>query len=139
MLRTGLGHKWLVQAGAAALLLAPTLPLGGCAAPTRYMGIDLTARNLPEELQHLARMAQLGDKQAQLDLGIAFEQGFGVPADRAKARSLYAQAASNSGGPVWVYVPSVVAGQPGRVMQVGTTPRRTGLREARLRLEALGD
>lgn len=114
------------------------LALSACAS-SEYMGISLKPGAAAAELQELARRAQAGDKQAQLELGIRYEEGRGVARDIAKARSLYRLAAADSGGPVWVYVPSVVAGQQGRVAQVGERPGQRGLVQAKLRLEALGD
>lgn len=58
------------------------------------------------QVQALAERARGGDKQAQLDLGIRFEDGNGVPQDKARAMKLYRAAASNSGGAMWVYMPS---------------------------------
>jgi len=58
-------------------------------------------------LSQLASEAQRGSKQAQLELGIRFEEGRGVALDMGKARKLYAQAASDSGGTIWVYSPPV--------------------------------
>lgn len=133
------GFQRLALRLAAAIALTAAGLTGGCAASSTYMGLDLTTPNVPVELRELARWAQAGDKQAQLELGIAFEEGRGVGRNLGKARRLYAQAASNSGGPMWVYVPPVVPGQAGRVMQVGGQSPVQGLRAARLRLEALGE
>ncbi len=102
----------------------------------QYMGIDLASEFVLRDIRSLAQRAQAGDKQAQLELGIAFEQGRGVPRDLEAARSLYKLAASDSGGPIWVYVPGV-NGSAGRVMQVGDTPFQVGLAAAAERLEAL--
>ncbi|WP_143084890.1 SEL1-like repeat protein [Novosphingobium sp. CF614] len=105
--------------------------------PLSYMGIPLFAGQVAPELQQLAARARAGDKQAQLDLGIAFEEGHGVEQDLGKARDLYRLAASDSGGPVWVYVPSVGNGTKGRVMQVDRGPKMSGLAEAKARLDLL--
>lgn len=114
------------------------LAVSACA-PREYMGISLKQGIAAPDLQDLARRAKSGDKRAQLDLGIAFEEGRSVERDLTKARSLYRLAATDSGGPVWIYVPAVVKGERGRVMQVGESPRQRGLAQAKLRLEALGD
>lgn len=103
------------------------------------MGISLKPGMAGPALQQLAMRAQSGDKQAQLELGIAYEEGRGVPVDLARARALYQSAASDSGGTMWVYVPPVVKGQSGRVMPVEREPRMLGLEMARRRLEALGE
>ncbi|MBC2653681.1 sel1 repeat family protein [Novosphingobium flavum] len=124
---------------AAGLALGASALVGGCAAPTSYMGLNLTAPDLSADVRELARRAQAGDKQAQLDLGIAFEEGRGVVRDTGRARRLYALAASDSGGPSWVYVPPVVSGQAGRVVQVGSGLPQRGLKAARIRLGMLHD
>lgn len=116
----------------AALLFA-----GAACASNSYMGISLVSGQASADLQNLARRAQIGDKQAQLDLGIRFEEGAGVPVDRKRATKLYRLAAIDSGGPVWVYIPSVTEGRQGRVIQVGDGSRKPGLIQARLRLEAM--
>lgn len=102
-----------------------------------YMGIPLAAGQVDPELQQLANRAQAGDKQAQLELGIRFEEGRGLPVDIGRAQRLYQQAASDSGGTVWVYVPPTVKGQRARVMPVASGPEVSGLAQAKARLEAL--
>lgn len=82
--------SWLVSSAIVVLLL-------GCAAPRSYMGISLEPGAAPAELQALAYRAQSGEKQAQLDLGIAFEEGTLVPVNIRSARKLYSRAASNTG------------------------------------------
>ena len=131
------GFQRLALRLAADIALGATGLIGGCAASSAYMGLDLAAPNVSAELRELARWAQAGDKQAQLELGIAFEEGRGVARDLKRARRLYAQAASNSGGPMWVYVPPVVPGQAGRVMQVETGIPRPGLMSAKERFKQL--
>ena len=120
--------------------LLPALMLAGCAAPSRYMGIDIASTSADVEradLQSLASRAQSGDKQAQLELGIRFEEGRGVTRDLKKARKLYAKAATSSGGTIWVYSPPVGNGTSGRVIPVNAGPRQHGLAEAKRRLEGL--
>jgi len=85
-------------------------------------------------LSTLASKAQGGDKQAQLELGIRFEEGNGVARDMDNARKLYAKAAADSGGTIWIYSPPVGNGTSGRVIPVDTGPKRTGLAEAKRRL-----
>lgn len=53
---------------------------------------------------------QRGSKQTQLELEIRFEDAKGVDRDLGMARKLYAKAASDSGGPNWVYSPPVSNG-----------------------------
>jgi hypothetical protein len=64
-----------------ALPLLLALPLWACANGS-YGGIPLVSGAASVELQDLARRAQAGDKHAQLELGIRFEEGRGVPVDR---------------------------------------------------------
>ncbi|MEV5022580.1 SEL1-like repeat protein [Sphingobium sp. LMA1-1-1.1] len=112
------------------------LSTAGCAGSS-YMGISLAPVQTTSELQELAQRAQNGDKQAQLDLGIRFEEGNGVPRDKARAMKLYRQAASDSGGTMWVYMPSTGNGAKGRVVPLGGQPNITGLVEAQLRLQRI--
>lgn len=121
-------------AATAALLLLPA-----CASPNSYIGIPLSSGQVDPELQLVTSRARAEDKHAQLELGIRFEEGRGVPVDVGRARRLYRQAASDSGGTVWVYSPPVGNGTKGRVMPVETGRRQAGLREAKRRLEALGE
>ena len=114
------------------------LMLSACASHS-YMGIPLGQGLAAPELQQFATRARAGDKQAQLKLGIAFEEGRGVPVDVKRAIGLYRMAASDSGGTMWVYSPPVGKGTKGRVMQVETVRRQAGLVEAKRRLEAVGE
>jgi hypothetical protein len=85
----------------------------------------------------LAARASTGDKQAQLDLGIRFEEGAGVAQDFAAAKKLYRQAASDSGGTIWIYTPPVGNGTSGRVVPVQSGTKQYGLAEAQRRLKTL--
>jgi hypothetical protein len=89
------------------------------------------------EMRTLARRAQAGDKHAQLELGIRYEEGRGVERDLGRARKFYRAAASDSGGTKWIYSPSVGNGSKGRVIPVHTGPAQAGLTEAKVRLERL--
>lgn len=121
----------------ALLLFCAPLVLGGCAANARsYAGIPFAAGSADAGLQSLALRARAGDKHAQLELGIRFEEGRGVPVRRTLARRLYRLAARDSGGMVWTHSPSV-RGVPGTPIQVDLGPRQAGLAEARRRLERL--
>lgn len=117
-------------------LIAPLL-LTACATSSQYMGIGFAPGAASAELQALAMRAQAGDKQAQLDLGIAYEEGRGVTVDLSKARKLYTLASADSGGTTWVYVPPVRAGEAGRVTPVNLGVRQSGLVEAKVRLGAI--
>jgi len=121
---------------AATFAMAVALPLNGCVNST-YMGIPLAQGGADPELQQLAQRARSGDKQAQLKLGIAFEEGRGIPRDSGKAKWLYRHAASDSGDAVWTYIPSVGNGTQGRVIPLRKGTRRAGLVEAKVRLAAL--
>jgi hypothetical protein len=94
-------------------------------------------QGLPDlPLVTLANMARAGSKQARLELGIRFEEGRGLARDLKRARSLYRQAATSSGGQVPVYSPAV-GNSPGRVIMINTGPVVPGLPEAAQRLRAL--
>ena len=103
------------------------------------MGIAVGSPETPDAVRDLALRAQAGDKQAQLELGIAFEEGRGVAKDIGKARTLYRLAAADSGGTLWVYSPPVGRETSGRVIPVNRGPVQAGLPEARMRLEALDE
>lgn len=116
-------------------LLAAALLLGGCVSNT-YMGIPLTGDADDPELRSLAQRAAAGDKQAQLDLGIRYEEGRGVPVRVDRAKQLYASAAVSDGGMSMLHIPS------GKNGSIGTTPiysgaERPGLPQAQQRLRFL--
>jgi TPR repeat protein len=103
------------------------------------MGIPLSQPAVTAEeaeLQDLARHAQMGDKQAQLELGTRYEEGRGVPVDFRRALTLYALAAADSGGTLWLYSPPVGSRQ-GQVVPVNAGPQLAGLPIARQRLNDL--
>jgi hypothetical protein len=117
-------------------LLAAALLIGGCASQ-QYMGVSLKPGGADPAVQALAVRASTGDKQAQLDLGIRFEEGAGVARDLDTAKKLYRQAASDSGGTIWVYTPPVGNGTSGRVVPVESGTKQYGLAAAQRRLGAL--
>ena len=117
-------------------LLAAALLIGGCASQ-QYMGVSLKPGGADPAVQALAARASAGDKQAQLDLGIRFEEGAGVARDLTAAKKLYRQAASDSGGTIWVYTPPVGNGTSGRVVPVQSGPKQYGISEAQRRLKTL--
>lgn len=108
--------------------------LAAACAPSSYMGISLREGAAPAELQQLAMRARAGDKQAQLDLGIRFEEGKGVPADRRWAAFLYFSAATGSDGSQWVYAPPISGEQYGGAIAYGSGSKQAGLPEAAKRL-----
>jgi hypothetical protein len=105
-LKTGLAAAALAVVGAS---------LGGCATPS-YAGVSLAPGAADPEVQALARRAQAGDKQAQLELGMRYEEARGLPRDLERAKSLYAAAATSSTQSRLAYVPA--AGPGGRPMTV---------------------
>ena len=117
-------------------LLAATLLLSACASNV-YMGIPLAEGVGDPALRSLAQRASAGDKQAQLDLGIRYEEGRGVPADLARAESLYRLAASDDLRQKWIYTPPVGNGTSGRVIAVDRSAANPGLLEAQHRLQQL--
>lgn len=120
-----------------ALVLAAVSLLVMSCADGDYQGISLAPAAAPAELQSLAQRARGGDKRAQLELGIRFEEGLGVPIDWGRAERLYRMAATASGGTTMIYVPPMRRGESGRVMPLRSGPRIPGLPEAQLRLDAL--
>src|SRR3546814_8132871 len=78
-------------------VIALALLASACAAPRSHYGIPLTSGAAPADLQDLARRAATGDKYAQLDLGIRYEDGNGVSRALKRAAQLYRMAATPSG------------------------------------------
>ena len=133
MMIGGLSDRWRVIAPALGLALLAA----ACAAPTNHYGIALAPGAASPELQDLARGAAAGDKYAQLDLGIRYEEGNGVPRNLKRARRLYRLAATPSGGTQYVYTPPVRKGGKGMVTPMNMGPRVEGLEEAKRRLRAM--
>lgn len=127
------GNHGKTRALATCLALSLT---SACAARTSYMGISLRPGEAPADVQALAQRARGGDKQAQLELGIAFEEGREVFRDLGKARALYRLASTDSRA-VWVYTPSPGNGAPSRVESVDVGTHQHGLQEAKSRLERI--
>jgi hypothetical protein len=101
------------------------------------MGISFASGAADPELQALARRAQSGDKQAQLELGIRYEEGRGLPVDLERAERLYRTAGADSGGTTYVYSPPVGQRGRGEVAELLREPRAPGLSEAEQRLARL--
>ncbi|WP_162806791.1 SEL1-like repeat protein [Sphingosinicella terrae] len=101
-----------------------------------FAGISFASGAADSELQGLAMRAQAGDKHAQLELGIRYEQGRGVPVNLARAEHLYRLAASDSSGSGLVYLPPVGTAR-GQVVPVRTGQSSRGLDEARERLDRI--
>lgn len=117
-------------------VLAAALSLSACTSNV-YMGIPLTDGSGDLALRSLAQSAAAGDKQAQLDLGIRYEEGNGVERDLRIAKKLYQLAATDSGGTLWVYSPPVGNGTSGRVIPMRSSHKNFGLIEAKSRLTNL--
>lgn len=122
--------------GIAVPIVCAALGLTACAPGDYYAGISRRPGVAPVDLPRLASRAQAGDQQAQLELGIRYEEGVGVPVDRKRAASLYRQAAADSGGPLWVYRPPVGAAA-GRIVPVDGGLARAGLPDAKERVRRL--
>lgn len=88
-----LHNRYARGAIATALLLCASLALAACA-PTTYAGISLKSGANDPALRSLAQRARAGDQQAQLELGIRFEAGRGLPRDLDRAAKLYWDAAT---------------------------------------------
>ena len=112
-------------------ILIAMLTVSACSG--RYLGIDRT--HLDPSARTWYDRAQAGDKQAQYELGLRFARGDGVPRDCERARKLFRQAATNSGGTLWVYSPPVTKGGQGRVIPVDRGPVQPGLPAAQQALE----
>jgi TPR repeat protein len=120
---------------AALLALAAPLTLAACA-PTTYAGISLKPGAADPELESLASRAQAGDKHAQLELGIRYEEGRGVPRDLQRAAALYRSASSGAAQTQMAYVPGSGSG-PGSWTILSGGARADGLAEASMRLFAI--
>jgi TPR repeat protein len=121
----------------AQLAIAAALVLPGCAGTPSYAGIPLLPGAADAQLQALARRAQGGDKAAQLELGVRYEEARGVRRDLAKAEKLYRAATKASGGVSYVYNPGGTKAGSGSLLRLDHGPRRAGLPAARERLERL--
>ena len=100
----------------------------------RYIGID--RGSLGPSNQAWFDRAMIGDKQAQFELGMRYANGIGVERDCEIAQKLMRQAATPTGGTIWVYSPPVRQGGSGRVIPIENGPVRPGLLTAQQALEA---
>lgn len=106
------------------------LAFTSCASPDSYMGISLLPGVVDPELQDLAARAQADDKQAQLELGIALEEGRKIQRDLTGARHLYRLAATDE--TVIAYSPPTGNSSYGTVHRL--VQAHTGLDAAKRRL-----
>lgn len=113
--------------------LAAAFGLCSCTPSSQYMGVDLRpASAVALDARALATKAQSGDKQAQLELGIAFEEGrLGLRPDAKRATKLYAAAAMDTGGTRTAFIPNNGAVS---AMTQYAGPLVPGLKEARAKL-----
>lgn len=132
------GLHYRVKKGACAVLSACAAALlTACAASSNYAGIPLTAGAAEPEVQSLARRARGGDKHAQLELGIRYEEGRGLPLDLGRAVALFRRAGSPGPRVGWTYSPPVGAASEGRVVQLDRGHGAPGLPAAKERLARL--
>ena len=117
--------------------VAGAILLGGCGAPASYPGISFKPGGAAPVLQQLARDARAGDKRAQLELGIRYEEGRGVPRSVVTAKKLYRLAASPRRERTLIYSPPVRPGEAGRVTPMLSGVSEPGLAEAAIRLRRL--
>ena len=85
---------------------------------------------------HVRSLAMRGDKTAQLELGIRYEEGVGMPRDYRRAAQLYKMASRPSTGQTFIYVPATGKSRAG-VIPFRTGTREPGLRSAKIRLARL--
>ena len=85
-------------------------------------------------MQNLLVRASADDKEAQLELGMRYILGKGVPKDCVIGRKLLRQAAASTGGTIWVYSPPVTKGGAGRVIPINRGPIQPGLQTASMAL-----
>lgn len=119
------------------IIVAAALPLAACANRS-YMGIALTPGRAAPDLQNLALRARSGDKQAQFDLGMRFEEGKGVIVNRSRAIRLYRQSATDT-GPLWVYSPGYGATSKGMVVSLDYQKKKDCLKSSLERLKIFKD
>lgn len=113
-------------------------PTAGSGLPVIRVGAGLSSLNLQSFVDALNRKistsptyASVGNKQAQLDLGIRFFGGDGVDVDTRRACRLFRMSASDTAGQLWIYTPSPGGGAPAQVMPIASTMPAYGLQAAR--------
>lgn len=111
------------------LVFAVVATLSATACSTTGLGVSREA--LPASLQPLHDRANGGDKQALLQLGVAYAEGQLVERDCEQSRRLLRRAATATGGTLWVYSPPVGNGTTGRVIPIDQGPRQPGLQSAK--------
>jgi hypothetical protein len=124
------------SAAAALLLMCAATLASGCNANS-YAGIPLAAGAADPELQDLARRARSGEERAQLELGIRFEEGRGVPVDLRRARRLYFDAATRRTRSAEIYIPTPGSATSSIVRTLPGDLQFSGLEEALVRWHRL--
>jgi hypothetical protein len=117
-------------------LIAAAFALHGCATHSHAALFDV-GFGASAELQALSTRAAAGDKWAQYELGLLFEQGQGVPANRGRAMQLYALAGRDDPGKMTIYVPSSKSGGKSSLQTFDSGRRAKGLAVARDRLKQM--
>jgi hypothetical protein len=120
----------------ALLALCAPVPLGGCATD-----LPLAPPRSPQSVDPLVEILQLrarrGDRNAQLELGIRYEEGRGVDLNLDTAEHWYRRAARDVARPSQVYSPAVGPHGRARILRVRGGSSSRGLAEARQRLRQL--
>lgn len=107
--------------------------LSACASEQHYVEPSRYSTSLTP----LISRSNADDKQAQMLLGLMFAEGKAVEKNCKLAKRLLRKAASQSGGTMWVYVPSGISGKAGQVVPFEQGPLYPGLRSARDALKGM--
>lgn len=102
------------------------LSLSSCAS-NQYMGISLLPGEADPTLQALVKRASIGEKPAQLELGLKLYVGKDVVTNRRRACKLFQMAAGDGTGNLWVYIPSPGGGAPSNVVPMRTRDDKSGI------------
>lgn len=118
------------------LMLAPALQ--GCATQSSAALFDV-GTGADADLRALSKRAAAGDKRAQYEMGVRFEEGEGLPWDLGRAERIYRLAASPVGASQ-IYFPSA-SGKSGQVKRITNrnvpANDHAAIREKALRIRAL--
>ena len=115
-------------------MAAASVMLAGCAHRASCAAIAGHASATPAALECAAAS---GDKFAQLELGIRYETGEGVPRDLRRAERFYARAARDEPRSRYVYSAPVGDERYGRLIPISDGTAAPGLAEAQERLSRL--
>lgn len=120
-----------------AALLAAILGPAALAGCTHHPECGAVADYASARPAALECAAASGDKFAQLELGVRYETGDGVPRDLRRAERLYARAARTETRSRAVYSAPVGDERHGRIIPVSAAATEPGLPEAQERLRRL--